>query len=42
MKVYSRAKFVSCEKTGENTLETRSAMIDTLHEMEVVIVFSKD
>jgi len=38
LKVYSRAKFVSCEKTGEYTLETRSSIIDTIHEMEVLIV----
>lgn len=38
MKVYTRAKFVSSEKIGENTLETRSSLVDTIHEMEVVIV----
>ncbi|MFZ5631282.1 MAG: DUF2889 domain-containing protein [Bacillota bacterium] len=38
MKVYNRAKYVSCEKTGDYTLETRSAIIDTVHEMEAVIV----
>lgn len=38
MKVYSRSKYVSCEKTDEYTLETKSSIIDTIHEMEVVIV----
>lgn len=38
MKVFNRAKYVSCDKTGDNLLETRSGIIDTLHEMEVTIV----
>ncbi len=38
MKVFSRSKFVSCYKTSENTLETRSSLVDSVHEMEVVIV----
>lgn len=38
MKVFNRAKYVSCDKTGDNTLETRSSIVDTVHEMEVVMV----
>lgn len=38
MKVYNRAKYINCDRTGDFTLETRSGVIDTLHEMEVVIV----
>ncbi|MFZ5597752.1 MAG: DUF2889 domain-containing protein [Bacillota bacterium] len=38
MKVFSRSKQVGCEKTGDYTLKTVSAIVDTIHEMEVVIV----
>lgn len=38
MKVYNRAKYTNCDKNGEYLLETRSGVIDTVHEMEVIIV----
>lgn len=38
MKVFNRAKYVNCDKLDDFTLETRSGIIDTLHEIEVVIV----
>lgn len=38
MRVFNRAKYVNCDKLDEFTMKTRSGIIDTLHEMEVVIV----
>jgi len=38
LKVFNRTKYVNCDKTGDSTLETRSGIVDTLHEMEVVLV----
>lgn len=38
MKVFNRAKYVNCDRTGDQTLETRSGIIDTIHEIEIVLV----
>ncbi|MFZ5644648.1 MAG: DUF2889 domain-containing protein [Bacillota bacterium] len=37
MKIFTRSKHVTCDKTGDNTLETRSCLVDTMHEIEVFI-----
>ncbi len=33
MKVFNRAKYVNCDRTGEHILETRSGIIDTIHDI---------
>ncbi len=38
MKVFNRAKYVNCDKIGDHFLETRAGIIDTIHEMEVVLL----
>ncbi|MCL6610190.1 MAG: DUF2889 domain-containing protein [Peptococcaceae bacterium] len=38
MKVFNRAKYVNCDKTGDWILETRAGIIDTIHEIEVMLV----
>lgn len=37
MKIFTRTKHITCDKTEENILETRSGLLDTVHELEVVI-----
>lgn len=38
MKVFTRSKHVTCDKTADNLLEVRSGIIDTIHEIELVII----
>lgn len=37
MKVFTRSKHITCDKISDNLLETRSGMVDTVHEMDVLI-----
>jgi hypothetical protein len=37
LKIFTRSKHITCDKTADNLLETRSALVDTVHEMEVLI-----
>lgn len=37
MKIFTRSKHVTCDKTADNLLEVRSSLIDTIHEIELAI-----
>lgn len=37
MKIFTRTKHITCDKTADNILETRSGLLDTVHELEVLI-----
>lgn len=37
MKVFTRTKHITCDTTADNILETRSGLLDTVHEIELLI-----
>ncbi|MFZ5643509.1 MAG: DUF2889 domain-containing protein [Bacillota bacterium] len=38
MKIFTRSKHVTCDKTADNLLEARSGLIDTIHEIELSVI----
>jgi len=37
LKIFTRSKHITCDRTEDNLLETRSGLLDTVHEIEVLI-----
>jgi len=38
LKIFTRSKHMTCDKTADNLLEARSGLIDTIHEIELLII----
>lgn len=37
MKIFTRTKHITCDRTADNILETRAGLLDTVHELELLI-----